>query len=215
MRPDMRAELEAAAQKRAQIKAKRGINWNVSQELLFRLRWSLEKEREERRDPATRALSYLISRVAQNVQHDSLSKPWHLDPFTFRAFTLGVFRVLAALAPRGEVQPPDVSASRVHVRVFQNEGERQLGPTEQAEYLHRAQRQMADRFKTPESAAEWAAESVIGNLFITFDPEARSSMRAVLARAGLQATFEALEETMYADSDARRDLGIKLKEPKS
>jgi hypothetical protein len=176
---------------------------------------SLVKEREERRDPAMQALGYLISRVAENVQGShSLSKPWHLDPFTFRAFSLGVARVLAALAPRGEMQPPDVSASLAHYRFLQSESGRQLDAAEQAEELHRFDQRIVDRYKTPESAAEYAAEAVLGSLFSPLPTHIFAEIRARYPE--LESTVEAMMEGLhYAPSDARRDLGIKLKEPKS
>ena len=99
---DLRGQLEAAAVKRAE----RRRGWNLSREILLRLRCSLDKEREHRRSPAMRALCDLISDMAKHDLHTDQQQSWHRDPFTFRAFKVAVTRLLDGLEPAGEKRPP-------------------------------------------------------------------------------------------------------------
>ena len=97
---DTRAQLEASARRSGK---------NLTDELLWRLRWSFAKEREEKRDPATRALTYLISTVADYAHFDDfLSKQWHRNRFLFRAFRVAVDSLLSVLEPPGEMTPPSL-----------------------------------------------------------------------------------------------------------
>src|SRR5690242_12077255 len=89
---DLRGQLEAAAIRRA----KRKQNWNLSQEIILRLRWSLGKEREDRRNRAVSAICDLISDMAKRELLTDLpeQQSWHRDPFTFRAFKVAVANLL-------------------------------------------------------------------------------------------------------------------------
>src|SRR3974390_1784966 len=92
MPDDMRARLDAAARKKG---------WSLSQELLWRLRVSFEKENyRDQRDPATRALCFLIAETAQRV-HFNVPLEWQRNPFLFKAFKLAVATLLDALQPPG------------------------------------------------------------------------------------------------------------------
>jgi hypothetical protein len=99
---DLRNELEATAAKRAKRKPK----WNLSQEILHRLRWSLNREREDRRSLAMRAICYLISDMASRELRTDRWQSWHRNPFAFAAFKAAVAGLLDDLAPPGDVQPP-------------------------------------------------------------------------------------------------------------
>jgi len=105
----LRGQLEAAARKRTKRKA----GWNLSQEILYRLRWSIEREREDRRNPALRALCDLISGMAKRELHTDVpqQQSWHQDPFTFRAFKVAVAKLLGKLEPVGEMRPPPTLAA--------------------------------------------------------------------------------------------------------
>ena len=100
----MRGELEAAA---------KANGTNISQELLRRLQHSFNRDREKARDPAMQALCFLIAEVAQ--QTAGMTTPdmriarileWRTDPFYFRAFKIAVGKLLDALEPKGEIEPP-------------------------------------------------------------------------------------------------------------
>jgi hypothetical protein len=103
---DLRGQLHAAAIKRAE--RKRG--WNLSREILLRLRCSLDKEREHRRSAAMRALCDLISDMAKRELHTDRQQSWHQDLFTFRAFKFAVAKLLDELEPVGEMRPPPALA---------------------------------------------------------------------------------------------------------
>jgi hypothetical protein len=188
MPDNIRAELEAAAKKRG---------WSLSQELLWRVRVSLSKDRQDRRDSALRAICFLISAMATRGLHTRRQgKPWYQNPFTFRAFKLGVAKLLDALEPRGEISIP----------IHEN-GTRFAGFPVYSTLI-----------KTPEDAAEFAAEGEILRLF-HIGPEifTRLTETEPLPFMGRLVKWnEDYERELYALSDARRDLGIdEPKKPES
>jgi Arc-like DNA binding domain len=137
MPDDLLAQLQAAARKRGR---------NISEELLARLRVSFAREREQKRDPATRALTFLIANVAEQV-HLGMSPEWNKVPFLFRAFRLAVATVLDALEPSGEMRPP----------YDWSEMARQSDePLEQW---------FIDQYRTPETTAQSAADVTLRLLF--------------------------------------------------
>lgn len=84
---------------------------SASQELLGRLKKSLDYETHKERDRAMRALCFLISELAVVVTgwSDSKNRPaanWRTDPFFFHAFSLAVAHVLNAIAPKGKIKNP-------------------------------------------------------------------------------------------------------------
>jgi hypothetical protein len=97
MPDDMRAQLEAAARKRGH---------SLSDELLARLRASFARDDEQQRDPLARALNSLIFRIARDVRMFTRSKEWTRNPFAFRAFKLGVAKLLDAFDPPGDIHAP-------------------------------------------------------------------------------------------------------------
>jgi hypothetical protein len=104
---DLRGQLEAATAKRAEWKRR----WNLSQEILLRLRHSFDKEREHRRNRAMRAICDLISDLGKRELHTDLQQSWHRDPYTFRAFKVAVTKILDGLEPVGEMRPPRTLAA--------------------------------------------------------------------------------------------------------
>lgn len=142
MPDDLRAELEAAA-------ATRGHS--LTQEMLGRLRESLARERIDRQDEPMRALCFLFQELAERLHFRQgrirgRKWAWHRDPFVFRAFKLGVAKLLDALEPPGEVRSPYAHATR-----------------EPGDNI--VLKQMTEWFKTPESAATHTAASVLEGLF--------------------------------------------------
>ena len=191
MPDDMRARLEAAAQKKG---------WSLSQELLWRLRVSFEKDNyADHRDPATRALCFLIAETAQRVRI-GIRVEWHRNPFLFRAFKLAVAKVLDALEkmltglePAGEPKSPLPEFSKV------------LKP-------HELQL-IGDRLKTPETAAAEAAKLTLTSLFLpAHDVEdVKTRLRGLNfpERPNLsEELIKEFEREFYVMANARRDLGI-------
>jgi NTP pyrophosphatase (non-canonical NTP hydrolase) len=115
MPEDLRQQLEKARKERGKrLNRKIGL----SQELLYRVRSSFIRERDEARDPALRALYYLIAEVAEAVSFPFPARPaglrplWRSDPFLFEAFRLAVGELLDALKPTGrELKPPSIVAN--------------------------------------------------------------------------------------------------------
>ena len=88
MPDDLRDELELSANKKG---------WSLTQELLWRLRSSYQRQRQERRrPPATRAICFLIGEIAGYASAFNPAE-WHRSPFAFKAFRLAVARLLGAL----------------------------------------------------------------------------------------------------------------------
>lgn len=102
---DLRGELAAAASNRAK-RNKRKSGWSLSQEILYRLRNSLNLDRESSRSPAIRAICFLIADMAARELYTDRWQSWHRDPFAFAAFKAAVAELLDDLAPPGDVQPP-------------------------------------------------------------------------------------------------------------
>jgi hypothetical protein len=184
MPDDMRARLDAAARKKG---------WSLSQQLLWRLRVSFEKENHaDHRDPATRALCFLIAETAQRV-HIGIPVEWHRNPFLFRAFKLAVASLLDALAPAGAVESPLPEFSKV------------LEPREL--------QLIGDRWKTPETAAAEAAKLTLTSLLLpAHDVEdVKTRLRGLNfpERPNLsEELIKEFEREFYVMANARRDLGI-------
>ena len=184
MPDDMRARLDAAAKKKG---------WSLSQELLWRLRVSFEKENyANHRDPATRALCFLIAETAQRV-HNRIPKQWHRDPFLYRAFKLGVAALLNALEPAGAAKSPLPEFSKV------------LTPHELQLF--------GDRWETPETTAAEAAKLTLTSLFLpAHDVEdVKTRLRGLNFPERPNVSEELIKEferEFYVMANARRDLGI-------
>ena len=99
---EMRQQLEDAAQR----------SGNISQELLRRLADSFYRDRDRARDPAMRALCFLIAETAHQAVGIHLGEEerpigsWRDDPFFFRAFKIAVGKLLDELEPPGPIRPP-------------------------------------------------------------------------------------------------------------
>ena len=184
MPDDMRARLDAAAKKKG---------WSLSQELLWRLRVSFEKENyRDRRDPATRALCFLIAETAQRV-HIGVLVEWNRNPFLFRAFKLAVAALLDELEPAGSAKSSVPEFSKV------------LKPHELQLF--------GDRWKTPETAAAEAAKLTLTSLFLpAHDVEdVKTRLRGLNFPERPNLSEELIKEfegEFYVMANARRDLGI-------
>src|SRR5215831_19622814 len=89
-------------------------------------------------------------------------REWYRNPFFFRAFKLGVMKLLDALEPAGEVRSP-----------FPPEMLREFS---EAANFH----VMADQFKTPEAAGSAAANYVLRSLYrITPDRDMWARLRKI------------------------------------
>jgi hypothetical protein len=187
MPDDLRAELEAAAGHHG---------YNLTDEVIGRLRRSFAKERADRRDPAIRALTFLIAKLADNVHLGPvLEKQWHRDPFLFRSFKLAVAKLLDLIEPA-------------------REGELQ-SPVDEKRFGH-----LADRRQTPENAADEAFRILLWYLEAKVPLHERLELARKLksdtdADFAVRDTGKAIEfrvtSDFYGMEHARRDLQIKLK----
>jgi hypothetical protein len=184
MPDDLRAELQEAADKKG---------WSLTQELLFRAGPSYRRHRDrERQSPATRALCYLINTIAMRLDFFDPAN-WHRSPFAFRAFRIGVAKLLEALQPPGDDNPYESYFEALRAgRAIRVEATAFFGS-----------------YKTPEVLGEGIAMATIEE-FVNpriLDEDIRAFVAEVAdPRAKEIARF--LQDFMYGMSDARRDLGI-------
>src|SRR6516164_3308099 len=186
---ELRERLEVEVGKRAQ----RRRNWNLSQEILMRLNQSLSREQERGRDPAMRALLFLIGELAENIIAGSdFRMKWHKNPFLFQALKLGTTKVLDAIAPPGEIESPYK--------------------------VPKVSEAFANCHRTPEDAAESSAFYVLSRLY---DPRLLTRLFAGdISRLRAEpdkypdGMLDEVEREYYGMSAALRDLGIEVEEPK-
>ena len=187
---DLREQLEAVAT------ARQKRNWNLSQEILLRLRISLNNEREEQRSPAMRALCFLIAQLADHIVGPKLIDlderkefavyNWRASPFFYRAFKIAVGQVLDALDPPGPIEPPEMTV------------EGGADPST---------RRYLETFKTPEARAQYSADYVLTAFreFPQWSAETREEQRKLVTEYGLPSFIR----EFYGMPDAARDLAVK------
>jgi hypothetical protein len=198
--PDyMRAQLKTAADER---------HWSLTDELLRRLRASFAREREQQRDPALRALFYLISETARGISYmqqkggkDVVPK-WNVDPSQFKALRSAMLKLLDALEPPGEVKPleiPNARESRSPTSLGNAEAKATLRKLFDAEPYDAASE--LEDWKDYYSQAEWFRTREDGTR------EEGTGLIDELVEFFKKVTANRQRE-FYAMSDARRDLEI-------
>jgi hypothetical protein len=190
MPDDLRRQLKGAADKKG---------WSLTQELLWRVRSSYNRQREEeRRPPATRALCFLLCEITERVGFPNISK-WHRSRFAFRAFRLALAQLLERLEPPGEIKYP--------------QGYKRLSEVLRAHQQGSA----ADRFdaqcKTPEALADYLSEYLMDRILHP-RPGFEVALRKFRDHPEAGSLIEDLLNTMYGIADVRRDLGIQVGEPR-
>jgi hypothetical protein len=144
----MRSQLEAAASANGR---------SASQELLRRMQDSFYRDRDNARDPALRALCFVIAELAHSAvgyhkRTGFTEQPmfdWRSHPFFYRAFKIAVTKLLDALEPKGEIQPPKMLDLTLALE------EEEPGSL---------QWRWLQSYKTPEDRGQVAAEYVWGTL---------------------------------------------------
>lgn len=201
MPDDLRNQLEAAAKKSGR---------SASQELLKRLNSSFVRDRDIERDPAMRALCFLIAEAANLVagpftfnEESKTETPqfnWRSDPFFYRAFKIAVSRILDALEPKGEIGPPKIQIN------FSP----QPGIATQTE-ANSVAALLMQSFSSPEARADYAADYILKWLITVpqWSLEDRENERRRLEATGLPSFLR----EFYGMSDAARDLSIKTSVP--
>ena len=213
MPDDLRGELEAAAHKR-------GGGRTLTDEVVARLRSSLSRERDDERDPALRALNFVVSQLAERVSGGSLladrglrseaQKKWRTDPFLFRAFKFAVGKLLDALEPpKRESALSEAELAAIKERALKETAKE---AAEKFGYTPEMEKWFIEIHKTPEAygANEFG---MLWTQLTRTNPltDQEQEMARRYPRFG-----NVIEREFYGFNNARRDLGIdEPGEPKS
>jgi Arc-like DNA binding domain len=179
MPAEMRSQLDSSAKDNGR---------SLSQEMLRRIQDSFHRDRDIARDPAMRALCFLIAQLAGQVAGltDPQGRPlfdWRADPFFFRAFKLAVAKVLDALEPAGEIRPPQLMLD-AQLQAEDRQGVALL-------------KMFKATYETPEARANNAVETFMSSLMRPSFDEEWSNHTAKQ------------EREYYGFLNARRDLQLK------
>ena len=146
---EMRQRLQDAADARG----KRKYGWNLSQEILMRLNWSVEKENLESRSMDLKALNGFVdalSRSAGAHYLDDSQYSWRSNPYLFEAFRRAIGYLMIPMRPTGEIVPPPSEPAPP----TPTESETRDNP-----YRRLAQQLDSEfRFKFPDSVDEYAKD---------------------------------------------------------
>lgn len=170
----------------------------VSQAAESLLRLAVRVKREEERDRAMRALNFVIAETAHQVVGlhalDERGKEhaifnWRTNPFFFKAFKMAVGKVLDALEPRGDKQPPSIEFSDIDKKM---------------QFLLTGT--LVDSFNSPKARAEYAANSILSMLAAAprMSSDERKKERQFLDEMGVPSWWR----EFYGMPDAARDLEI-------
>jgi hypothetical protein len=154
-------------------------------------------------DPPARALTFLfeenLSWVFEACELLDLegekqrADDWHLDRFIFRTFRIALCRLLEALEPKGEIQPPFDWKKLAEFA----ESELKKDPPEDAD-LSRAS---LASWKSPETRAEYIANSIWSSLHRTIPTKHENEADEMWRSLGVK-------KASYGISDVRRDLKL-------
>jgi len=202
--PDsLREELEAAATRSGR---------SASQELLIRLNQSFGRGHDKDRDPDVRAICFLIADLLEAVRYPNASG-WYGDPFLFRAFKIGVAKLLDALEPKGEIRTPPVM--KIYAQELRERAAGQLYEKKHYEWADEVDR----TWQSPKSVGVQAAKIVL-SAFYGIGPDPRIGWRTLLSSdehhdQHEQAKFglKVAERTWYGMDKVRH--ALQLKKPKT
>jgi hypothetical protein len=195
---DMRKQLEREA-------AEKEVN--VSDRLLWHLRRSFNRQRDEERDPALQGLLVVIARLAEDVAggeyvpdkevRSQLRRGWRTDLFQFRAFKFAVKKLLDTL----EEPPPDAYELTEEQREqFARESAEHFGAGPEFNTL------FLSIHKSPEAMGSW----VFGNLWKRFThshlPFTENELRMMVEHPVLGVAWE---REYYDFQKARKALELK------
>jgi hypothetical protein len=196
---DLRRELELEA-------AQANGGASVSERLLWHLRRSISRKREEERDPALQALLVLIARLAEEMTggdlmpdkdvRSELQKQWRTDLFQFRAFKFAVKKLLDTL----EEPPESSSMSQEERESYARESAKTFGNSPEFTKL------FVETQKSPEAMGAWA----FGNFWTRFThshlPFTEEERRMILRQPILG---RAMEREYFDFQKARKALELK------
>lgn len=205
MPQELREQLAAAAKKSRR---------SVGQEVVSRLTNSFGIDRNKERDPAVRAICFLLAELVDKIRWASGPYEWHTSPFLFRTVKIGFAKLLDAIEPKGELPPPPPMLSMAEDLKKRSKG------TPLEKDATRAANEMAALWKTPQRVGAKAAENTISDLYHGAQSEIETLSRLLGFEENEQvrelATFgkARAERTHYGMSDVRRDLKLISKSSK-
>jgi hypothetical protein len=145
MPQELREQLEAAAKKNRR---------STAQELLRRLYDSFGINRDKTRDPAARALGFLLHEVIDDISYNA-PDGWHRSPFMFEAVRLAFAKVLREVQPEG----PEESEMNQFLNRMRHDPKNKSTP------FLRFLGQQAKWWKSPRGVADETAKGVIHEIF--------------------------------------------------
>lgn len=197
MPEDLRKQLDAAAKKNGR---------SASQELLSRLHYSFERDRNKDRDAGTRALCFLLAEIIDRIRWAAGPYEWHTSPFLYDAVKTGFIRVLNAIEPKIELVAPAVIAAAQDLK-------KRAKGTPIEKHAAQAAKEMAASWKSPRNVGTKAANETLAALYYGVQPEIErwsllldandNRIRDLAAYAKTRS-----ERTDYGMDDVRRHLHI-------
>lgn len=205
---DTRAAMEREAEASGRSKSQ------VAEELI---RLGLEEKARRASTRPTRALGFLIERLAMSVggaawvhptkfplpadKREKLVDQWRTVPFRYEALKIAVGLLLGALQPEGDIVSP-IPAEAIDRVMTENRTFEQQNPNTIALWRH--------IFAAPENLASWAVFDVIQQLngngpFSDVEVER-------FRQEGPDGTADLIAKVQYGMRDARRDLGLDVNE---
>ena len=194
---DMRERLEVEATAK---------NDSVAGVLLGHLRRSFNREAEREREPAMRALCFLIAETAHQVvglhvtnedaTRDEPQFSWRWSPFFYRAFKLAVGQILDALEPKGDIERPQIKMKLIG-----------RNPEDQKKLDSFVTRLMRS-FESPEERANYAADYIL-NYSLGTIPQLSEKEREIERQHLSRMQSPSAWRQFYGMPDVAKDLMIK------
>ena len=208
MPEDLREQIKVAAEESRR---------SVSQEVIKRLNDSFGVSRDKGRDPAVRAICFLIAEIADEIRWVmEAGQHWDADPFLFRAFKIGVTKLLDGLEPRGEMKSPRVDELfELADRQFRNNPRTRRV----AEDTYANTKKIIKRWKIARTVGADAAANTLSHLYRS-SPLRPDEIKAAWGTVppGMDerlvkfraAMIKTMERTWYGMEQAKRDLELSI-----
>jgi hypothetical protein len=172
------------------------LGQSISQVAERLIKAGLAEKRAGNREPAMRALCFLIAQLADHIvgpkavipgKRDFAFYDWRSDPFFYRAFKIAVGQLLDALEPPGPIKAYEITTKN----------EADLDPS-MKRYL--------ETFKTPEARAQSSVDYLLTafRAFPRWSVETREEQRKLVSK---YRSPQLLRE-IYGMPDAARDLAV-------
>ena len=167
---------------------------------------------EKGRDPAMRALNFLIGEVAHQVVglpvieddgRETMLIDWRSDPFVYRAFKLAVQQLLETLTPPGKIESHAASKALAKKMLAGGLESPPFVITLASSAAHDpVTKRFVESWKTPEARAEYAVGWVLDSLRTARSGPDREEARKFAERVNSPSAWR----EFYGMPDAARDL---------